>query len=142
MRDIAAHREEVSSLSFDAAREKAYSLIQDSERYRTVCSAPTDEEREAISQLPPGACMLFERYSRIECSRSDTKYIREEVGPADYRLGFLRIGRALDATERVVRPGQEFVFEIDGSEESDDVLEGLPSVYHWIVFENWLTLGD
>lgn len=130
---------EVKALPLEEARRLALAALENRARFHIVESQPGPEEAAALEWLPPGARELFERYERIEHVYADTKYLRKNIGPAEYRPGFIRLATSIDATELVVRPGEEFLYEIDGSEESDDQLYGMPSVFHQIVMEERLT---
>lgn len=132
-------REEVEALPLAEARRLALAALEDRARFHIVESQAGPEEASVLEQLPEGARELFEKYEQIEHVYTDTKYLRKNIGPAEYLPGFLRLGTSIDSTELAVRPGQEFLYEIDGSEESEAQLYGMSSVFHQIVMEERLT---
>jgi hypothetical protein len=125
----------ICALSFEEARTAAYAILNDKQCYRLLPSGPDEMESQLLLLFPPGLRELMEKYARIEPLRTDIAYIRAEMGPSEYRPGFLRIAMTHSATELVVHPEQEPVNEIDGSEGSEMVLESMPSEFHRIIFD-------
>lgn len=133
---------EVRALPLDEARSLALSMIANEERFTTVRARPDAQEMQALEALPPIARAFFEEYDCVAGTHACCAFHRDKVGPAEFRAGFIRIGRSIDFTELVVHPGSDVVYEIDGMEESDEELKGSPSIYHQIVLEEQLVRDE
>lgn len=139
LEEVTRIHEEVCLLTMEEARSLALTALRNTQRFQVIESPPGAEEMGVLKELAPQLRALFMEYASICHVFSDTKYIRRNMGPSQLRAGFLRIATSIDHTELVVRPGEECVYEIDGSEGSEAPIEGMPSVFHQIVFEERLT---
>lgn len=130
----------VHRLSLSEARRRALEVLADRERFRT--SEPF--EGDLPKELPDTVAELFRKHATIETVAGEARLAAAHVGAAKYRRDCLRIGSAEDATELVVLPGQDSVFEIDGSEADEQELAsgGRPSVYHWVLEMDEVFYGE
>ncbi|HEV8582574.1 MAG TPA: hypothetical protein VGX68_26200 [Thermoanaerobaculia bacterium] len=131
---------EIKSLPLAEAKRRALAALEDPSRFEC--------EREPVSgALPAGlpslARELFSTYASIQAVAGEARLSRDELGPSQYRRELLRIGTNLDDTELVVQPGEEPVYEIDGSDADAREFEqgGIPTVYHWILVTEEVLYG-
>jgi len=131
---------ELKSLPLAEAKRRALAALEDSGRFECV--------REPVDGVLPGDLPdlvreLFSTYASVQAVAGEARLSRQEAGRSRYRREFLRIGTNLDDTELVVRPGEEPVYEIDGSDADARELEqgGIPTVYHWIVVTEEVLYG-
>jgi hypothetical protein len=123
---------DLQGLPLAEAKRRALEALEDPSRFECVREPAAGSLR---ADLPGLVRELFSTCSTVQAVAGEARLSREEVGPARFRQGFLRIGTNLDDTELVVRPGEEPVYEIDGSEADAREVEqgGIPTVYHWIL---------
>ena len=131
---------DIKGLPLAEAKRRALAALADPSRFECV--------REPVAGALPGDLPslvreLFSTYSSVKAVAGEAHLSREQAGPARYRRGFVRIGTNLDDTELVVRPGEEPVYEIDGSEADEREIEqgGIPTVYHWILVTEEVLYG-
>jgi hypothetical protein len=132
-RDMEALNDRVFGMSIDDARAELQPLLDDPGKYRCTESKPNRAEKRQLSSFAPAVRGLLERYSLIEETRGDIQLGRVHLGESDHDSTYTRIGLGVDASEVVVVPGDETVFEIDGSDPADELPIGYPSVYHWML---------
>jgi hypothetical protein len=122
---------DIRNLPFMEAKKRALSALEKPDRFECVRMPLT----EPLSDSLPGSIRdLFSVFASIRAV--EPLLSREKIGPSKYRHGFIRIGTSVDSTELVIRPGEDQIYEIDGSSEADEreIKEGgNPSVYHWIL---------
>lgn len=131
---------EIKGLPLAEAKRRALAALEDPGRFECV-REPLDGVLP--SGLPGTVRELFSTYSVVQAVAGEARLSREDVGRSRYRREFLRIGTNLDDTELVVRPGEESVYEIDGSDADEREFEqgGIPTVYHWIVVTEEVLYG-
>ncbi len=139
LEELAHVYEEVRRLTMDEARHLAFSILEDEERYRVTRPESTEAQREMLSKLAPGLREFFGHFERVQCVYADDDYNRSDIGEAAHRKGFLRVATSIEHTELVVRPGEEKVYEVDGSEETLDESASVPSIFHWVILTERLT---
>ena len=131
---------DIKGLPLAEAKRRALAALADASRFECERQPAA---KGLPAELPSLARELFSTCSAVKAMAGEARLSREEVGPARYRRGLIRIGTNLDATELVVRPGEEPVYEIDGSDADIRELEqgGIPSVYHWILVTEEVLYG-
>lgn len=141
--ELAGMHQEVSGLQalpLAEARSRALAALRDPTHFEC-------REEPLAGGLPAGlpdsAREIFSLYSSVKAVAGEALLSRSQIGPAQYRDGFLRIGTNLDATELAVRPGEEPVYEIDGSDADEREIErgGVPSLYHWVLVTEEVLYG-
>ncbi len=132
-REMEALNDRVFGMSIDDAREELQPLLDDEGKYQCAESGPGRAEKKRLAPLAPAVRAFLERYSLIEEIRGDIQLGRAHLGESDHDSTYTRIGLGVDASEVVVVPGDETVFEIDGSDTEDEPPIGYPSVYHWML---------
>jgi hypothetical protein len=131
---------EIKSLPLAEAKRRALAALEDSSRFECA-REPVDGALPG--DLPDLVRELFSTCSVVQAVAGEARLSREDAGRSRYRREFLRIGTNLDDTELVVRPGEEPVYEIDGSDADAREFEqgGIPTVYHWILVTEEVLYG-
>lgn len=132
---------EIKSLPLTEAKRRVIAALQDPTRFECVRDPAVET---ASDDLPNSVREIFSIYSSVKAVAGEAILSRENLGPSSYRSGFIRIGTNLDATELAVRPCEEPVYEIDGSDADEQELDqgGIPSVYHWILVTEEVLYGQ
>jgi hypothetical protein len=122
------------------ARKRALSTLANAQRFECIkkpLNAPVPES------LPGSVRELFSMFSSVRTCNGEALLSLELVGPANSPHSLIRIGTDILDTEIAVRPGEEPVFKVDGSDEDQVELDrgGIPSVYHWILVEEEILYG-
>ncbi len=110
------------------ARAQVESLLADPDKFECIKAPPADPD--VLESLAPGLRAFFTTYERVRILHGDTDLDRGSIGPSTLNARYLRIGSDVEHTELVVEPGEETVFEIDGSERSESEMQAYPSIYH------------
>lgn len=133
--------EEIARLSLAEARAKALKLLEDPEKFE--CRR-ADTAGELDPRLPPSAKELFSLFTSVKAVAGEGNLSIEHVADSAYRPTLIRIGESEDSTELAVRPDEDPVYEIDGSDADEEELEegGLPSVFHWILETDEVLYGE
>jgi len=131
----------IAELPLGEARIRAQKALED---VRHFDCTPAASPAAFPPGLPPAALELFSRFVSIASVSGEARLSRDDVGPSAYKSGWLRIGYDLDAVELAVRPDEDAVYEIDGSDpdEHEVALGGVPSVYHWILITEEVLYGE
>jgi len=132
-RQMADLERRVFALSIDEARARVEPLLTDSTRYHSSSSPPTAVERARLEDLAPALREFMERFQLVEEVYGDGRFGRALLQPAEYHLGFTRVGTDAMHTEVVARPGEAAVYSVDGSEERFEQFEAYPSIYHYLL---------
>lgn len=130
----------IRELPIAEARARALKALENSSRFecvRAALAAPLP------AGLPASVGELLSVYASIRSAAGEAHVSREQIGPSDYRPGLIRIGSDLDSVELVVRPGEDRVYEIDGSDADAQEIGGggIPSLYHWILISEEILYG-
>ncbi|MBI1760796.1 MAG: hypothetical protein HYR56_05095 [Acidobacteria bacterium] len=122
----------INNLSLVEARENAYNLLGDTTKFKCI-RATTSFQMEY--HLPASLQEFFSIYETVEAVAGDAQLSRGHIGPSAYLAGFLRIGIDIESTEIAILLGEDCVYQIDGSEVSDEDIKAsqLPSIYHWVL---------
>jgi hypothetical protein len=129
------YEKEILVLSIGEAKRRCESLFSDTRIFKCVESTTGGDAN--IDWLAPYLRELFSRYETIEAIYGDARLGRREIAPSELDSRFIRIGTGIEHTQLVVKPGEEIVYVIDGSETTDDELKenSYPSIYHWLLIE-------
>ena len=126
-RQLAAAR----TLSQTEAEVRALNLLSDPKLYRIV-EKPI--RGDSLASLGPGLQKFFSRFETVREIKGETSLDRNQIGTSNLSEGFLRIGTDMEHTEIVVRPNEDTIYVIDGTEPEEVPLEeGFPTIYHYIV---------
>jgi hypothetical protein len=128
-----ALRTRIESMSIQEARGAAHGVLRDPAKFRTV--PVVDTWLPQGEQLPSAVRELFGLYSSIEVVAGEARLSQDLISASEFHPGWIRIGTDIDFTEIAVRPGDEGVYEFDGSESTQKDFDQAcsSSVYHWIV---------
>ncbi|MCC6728366.1 MAG: hypothetical protein IT208_03405 [Chthonomonadales bacterium] len=141
----------IADMPIEEARVRAEGLLTEAGHWtaRQDGDAPA-----AVERLAPGLRSLLTRYVRLSAPADAAWIDREAIEvfewPAGTRLGFgvgaesrrgpyLRVGRDLDDSPIVVRPGDEALYVVHGPPSAPDSwwCGEHPSVYHWILVTDY-----
>ena len=127
---------QIRLLSLDEAKSQGEDVLMYSTRFKCTKAELSDDAK--IHNLAPCLRELFSRFAIIEAVDGEMYLSRQEIRAAEFNSEFLRIGTDFDSTELVVKPQEEIVYEIDGSEITEDQIRqaSYPSVYHLLLFRN------
>lgn len=128
-----ALRTRIESMSIQEARGAAHEVLRDPAKFRTTPVVDTCLPQG--EQLPSAVRELFGLYSSIEVVAGEARLSQDLISASEFHPGWIRIGTDIDFTEIAVRPGDEGVYEFDGSESTQKDFDQAcsSSVYHWIV---------
>jgi hypothetical protein len=131
---------EIKGLSLENAKKRAYLLLGESNKFKCVMARST---QDLSADLAASLQEFFSIYESVETVAGEAKLSRDAIGQSEYNEGFLRIGTNLDFTEIAVRPMEDDVYEIDGSEVSQEDLRSsqLPSIFHWVIVTSEVLYG-
>ena len=123
---------EIRELNFEEARRRALPLLEDISKFKCVKGS---SDQHLPYQLSGSLQQFFSTYESVETLAGEARLSRNLVGPSEYQIGFLRIGTDFDFTEIAVRPSEDSIYQIDGSEISDKdfTTSQFPSIYHWVL---------
>lgn len=141
-RELSKAEEIIKRAPLEKIKPRVEAFLEDPQRYRVNKSAPSPEEIEKLNALGPIAKDLFLKYESIYPIYCDTKYVRRNVGPSAYAPGFIRIATTVEFTEVVVSPKEDVVFEVDSEDECPDQTGSSPTVFHYLLLDEWLTKDD
>jgi hypothetical protein len=139
--EIAAVRDHVEALPVDAARAEAEELLRDAQKY-DVEDWGDRKRPDWITRLPINLRDFFFSYASVKERYGDTVIAVDEYGPSEYAKGLTRIGRGIDHTEVVFRDRTDDVWQIDGSERTEEEMEHFRTVYHLLLFNGLLIYRD
>jgi hypothetical protein len=79
----------------------------------------------------------------VEAISGEARVSRNLIDHSDYIKGLLRIGTDVDFTEIAVRPFEDSIYQIDGSEigSEDFRASEIPSIYHWVLVTDEVLYG-
>jgi len=123
-------------------RQEVIGILSEKAHFNSRVSVPAPEERRILDKLHPSIRQIFEKYQYLYPVNAHTVYSREKIGPSVNAAGYMRIAWSMDYTEIVARPGKEPVYQIDGTEKSSEEYDSYPSIYHWILLEEWIACDD
>jgi hypothetical protein len=130
----------IRNLSLPEAKSRALAALEDPTRFEC--------RREPLARalpanLPSAVRDLLSIYASVKTVAGEAIVARERLGPARFRSGFMRIGTDQGDVELVVRPGEEPIYEIDGSEADAREIEQreVPSIYHWVLITEEVLYG-
>lgn len=119
------------ALSQTEAEVRALNLLSDPRLYRIV---ENPIRGDSLASLGPGLQKFFSRFETVREIKGETSLDRNQIGTSNLCEGFLRIGTDMEHTEIVVRPNEDTIYVIDGTEPEEVPLEeGFPTIYHYIV---------
>ncbi len=123
---------EIKGLNIEEAKKLASQLLEDTTKFKLIQASI---DLQVQYQLPASLQEFFSAYESIEAIAGEARLSRNLIGPSEYQKGFLRIGTNSDFTEIAVRPREDYIYEVDGSErnEADFAVSRLPSIYHWVL---------
>lgn len=130
-------KQKVSALSLQAAKDKADMLLTDPQKFR--CIKDVDDSGVLLECLAPQLKAFFSLYQSVESVLGEACLSRAGIKPVEYDRELLQIGTDMADTAIVVRPLQESIYIIDGTERSKEEISEhqYPSIYHWILITNF-----
>jgi len=137
---IEAEMRAVRSLSRREAEEKALGLLTNGKHYRIV---ENPVSKDSLPALGPELQKFFSRFEEASEIRGETNLNRNAIGPSSLREGFLKIGTDIEHTEIVVRPHEDGIYIIDGTEPEDQAVEeSFETIYHYLAAGHSKRQGD
>jgi len=132
---------EIKSLSFEEARETAYKLLADTSKFKCIRASTGLQMQHRLSA---SLQEFFSAYESVKAIAGEAQLSRSLIGSSEYLKGFMRIGTNLDFTEIAVHPNEDHIYEIDGSEVSEEDFKAsqLPSIYHWVLVIDEVLYGS
>lgn len=134
IKELKRFEQEINQLPFETVKARAEEILEDKSKFLCVrASMPVPNN---ISHLGEYVADIFNKYKSIKAIQGEEYLGWDQVGKSLLNQAYTRIGRDLDdLTEFVVRPGENSVYEIDGSEKSSEKFEDVrySSIYHWIL---------
>lgn len=124
----------------EEARQLAYQLLSNPLKFACVKAYA---KLNIQVNLPRTVREVFSEYQSVRTIAGEAYLGTDVIRPAEYHKDFWRIGTNLDFTEVAVRPPADDVYEIDGSEKTEDELNGsrLPTIFHWILVTSEVLYG-
>jgi hypothetical protein len=123
-----SRRRRIEDLSLDEAIKRVEEVSADWRR---------EENLEGIRTKPsptlgPITARFVEQYAEFSSPNGTHRLGARYLATSRYRSDMLSIGTS-DYLELCVRPGDDRVFVIDGSETDDELTDAYPSVFHLLV---------
>lgn len=119
---------QLAALPLIEVRPRALDLISNPQRFR--CKRSESTAHPLLAQVGPSLREFLSQFESVEEIGEAFKAGRRWLGHSTARPGFIRVGLEFEGSELVVRPGEDQVFIVHSA---DDILHGLPSIYHEIL---------
>ncbi len=131
-------KQRINALPLQSAKDKAEMLLADSQKFRCIKEANGNDV--LLERLSPQLRAFFSLYQTVETVLGEARLNRADIKAVEYDKGLLQIGTDMAGTTLVVRPLQETVYIIDGTERSKTEISEhqFPSLYHWILMTNFI----
>ncbi|CAI4030256.1 hypothetical protein DNFV4_00684 [Nitrospira tepida] len=127
----------ISALSLSEAKRRALTLLEDGSKFVCIRRATTEDPH--LEGLPQGLKDFFGQFESVEAVEGELQLRRADICNSKFNPEFIRVGAESDFREIVVRPNEESIFVIDGSE-SD--LYDWPRYAHRSIFHFLLLQGE
>lgn len=131
-------RQIIEHASAEQVRPRVEAFLNNTSRYETRTSQLLPKDVEKVKLLGKYLQEFFSQYEYVRPVYSDSEYSRTGIGPSKYALGRIRVGTTAEHAEFVVSPGEDVLFEVDGIGDSLELSESYPSIFHWLLLEEWL----
>jgi len=134
--ELKKYRDEINQMTPLVAKDRAENMLVDESKF--ICVKATGLVPEKVAPLGKYIVELFSKYESIEVVGTADVLGWGHIGMSDVKPGYVRIGRDLDdCVEFAIKPGEEYVYELTGSEETEkDFVDNRHlTIYHWILWE-------
>jgi hypothetical protein len=126
----------ISVLSFSEAKRRALTVVADPSKFACVRSTATEDLQ--LERLPQGLKDFFGQFESLEVVEGELRLRRADIGSSKFNTAFIRVGTESDFREVVVRPDEESIFVIDGSEgdSHDWPKHAHRSIFHFLLLHD------
>ncbi len=131
-------KSKITALSLPEAKHRALTMLEDGSTFACVKTTATGDIE--LERLPQGVKDFFVQFESAEAVDGELRVRRADIGISNLNRQFIRIGTESDFREIVVRPNQESIFVIDGSEDdsSDWPKHAHKSIFHFLLLQGEL----
>jgi len=129
----------VNLLPLSEAKERALKLLIDPKKFN--CEPANSSEVNNL--LPAELQGIARHYRTIKTVRGEAELNFQGIEPSKLKTGFFTIGVNSDHVELVIKPMEEAIYEIDGTEDDNQIEDSkCPSLYHWIIMTDYVLYGN